>query len=133
MDVKTVARKVQLRVLIAFFVQVCIVGDMVQPKKAAGGPKGKKKAQVFTIDCTKPVDDKIMEIASFEKFLQDKIKVDGKTGALKTHVRLPLMQSRVGLDQALSVRSSLMVNSWQSCCYRHSMHFCCVQACWETT
>lgn len=49
-------------------------------KKAHAGPKKGKKALTFTIDCAKPVEDKIMEIASFEKFLLDKIKVDGKTG-----------------------------------------------------
>lgn len=48
------------------------------PKKAVAGPKGKKKAQTFKIDCGKPVEDKIMDIASFEKFLNDRIKVDGK-------------------------------------------------------
>ncbi|MEW5300838.1 MAG: hypothetical protein WDW38_005243 [Sanguina aurantia] len=51
--------------------------------KAGSTPKAaKKKAITFTIDCTKPVEDKIMEIGSFEKFLTDKIKVDGKTGVL---------------------------------------------------
>ena len=49
-------------------------------KKVA--PKGKKKAVTFIIDCSKPVDDKIMDIAAFEKFLQERIKVDGKTGKL---------------------------------------------------
>ena len=54
---------------------------MVAVGKKAAGPKGKKKAQTYVIDCGKPVEDKIMDIASFEKFLQDKIKVDNKTGA----------------------------------------------------
>ncbi|KAF2601045.1 hypothetical protein F2Q68_00012160 [Brassica cretica] len=50
---------------------------------SAAAPKGKKKGGVaFTIDCLKPVDDKIMEIASLEKFLQERIKVGGKAGAL---------------------------------------------------
>ena len=40
----------------------------------------KKKAKVFSIDCSKPVNDKVMDITSFEKFLQEHIKVDGKTG-----------------------------------------------------
>ena len=55
---------------------------MVAPTKKAApsGGKGKKKSQTFVIDCTKPVEDKIMDIASFEKFLKDKIKVNGKTG-----------------------------------------------------
>ena len=45
-------------------------------------PKGIKKIkqQTFVIDCSKPVEDKIMEIASLQKFLTDKIKVNGKTG-----------------------------------------------------
>lgn len=49
-------------------------------KKSKGPAGGKRKSQTFTIDCTKPVEDKIMEIGKFEKFLIEKIKVDGKTG-----------------------------------------------------
>ncbi|MED6120164.1 60S ribosomal protein L22B [Stylosanthes scabra] len=52
----------------------------------AVGAKGKKKGATFTIDCTKPVEDKIMDIASLEKFLQERIKVGGKAGALDMHV-----------------------------------------------
>ena len=51
-------------------------------KKSKGPAGGKRKSQTFTIDCTKPVEDKIMEIGKFEKFLTEKIKVDGKTGIL---------------------------------------------------
>lgn len=50
-------------------------------RRAAAAPKKAKKASSFVIDCSKPVEDSIMEIAAFEKFLVDKIKVDGKTGA----------------------------------------------------
>ncbi|KAK3276120.1 60S ribosomal protein L22 [Cymbomonas tetramitiformis] len=57
-------------------------------KKPAAPAAGKKKAATFVIDCSKPVDDKIMEIASFEKFLQDKIKVNGKAGALGDQVKV---------------------------------------------
>ena len=48
--------------------------------KAQGKAIKKIKAQSFVVDCSKPVEDKIMEIAAFEKFLTDKIKVNGKTG-----------------------------------------------------
>ncbi|KAM0954391.1 putative ribosomal protein L22e [Dioscorea sansibarensis] len=50
---------------------------------AAPAKGGKKKgAAVFVIDCAKPVEDKIMDIASLEKFLQERIKVGGgKPGA----------------------------------------------------
>ena len=36
----------------------------------------------FVIDCTQPVDDKVLDVALFEAYLQEKIKIDGKTGAL---------------------------------------------------
>jgi large subunit ribosomal protein L22e len=55
---------------------------MVAPVAKKAQPKGikKTKQQSFVVDCSKPVEDKIMEIAAFEKFLTDKIKVNGKTG-----------------------------------------------------
>lgn len=43
--------------------------------------KGKKPVK-FVIDCTQPVDDKVLDVASFEKYLVDRIKIDGKTGQL---------------------------------------------------
>ena len=56
---------------------------MAVGKKPAAAPlKGKKKQASFVIDCSKPVEDKIMKIGEFEKFLVDKIKVDNKTGIL---------------------------------------------------
>merc|ERR1712087_515844 len=42
----------------------------------------RKQALKFTVDCSQPVDDGIMDAASFEKFLLDRIKVGGKTGNL---------------------------------------------------
>lgn len=44
--------------------------------------KGKKTTVKFVIDCTQPVDDKVLDVASFEKYLHDRIKIAGKTGAL---------------------------------------------------
>lgn len=63
-------------------------------RKAAKGP-AKKKATTFTIDCSKPVEDKIMEIASFEKFLLEKIKVDGRTGRLGDDIRIAREKTKV--------------------------------------
>jgi hypothetical protein len=57
----------------------------------------KKKALAFTIDCTKPVEDKIMEIASFEKFLQDKIKLNGKTGVLGDAIKVVREKSKISV------------------------------------
>ncbi|KAI8005321.1 60S ribosomal protein L22-2 [Camellia lanceoleosa] len=36
-----------------------------------GGAKGKKKRVMFTIDCAKPMEDKITDVASLEKFVQE--------------------------------------------------------------
>ncbi|CAD6222600.1 unnamed protein product [Miscanthus lutarioriparius] len=62
-----------------------------------GAAAGKKKGSVaFTIDCTKPVEDKIMEIASLEKFLQERIKVaGGKAGSLGDSVTISREKTKV--------------------------------------
>ena len=75
-------------------------------KKKAAGPVAKKKALTFTIDCGKPVEDKIMEIASFEKFLVDKIKVDGKTGVLGDIVKVSRDKNKITVtsEQHMSKR-----------------------------
>ena len=57
-----------------------LLATMVAITRKPAGPKAKVKSQTFILDCSKPVEDKIMDIASFEKFLLDKVKVDGKTG-----------------------------------------------------
>ncbi|XVE89630.1 hypothetical protein DITRI_Ditri20bG0011600 [Diplodiscus trichospermus] len=62
---------------------------------SAAGPKGKKKGVTFTIDCSKPVEDKIMDIASLEKFLQERIKVGGKAGALGEAVTVTREKSKI--------------------------------------
>ncbi|XP_010938384.1 large ribosomal subunit protein eL22z [Elaeis guineensis] len=63
----------------------------------AASKGGKKKGSTtFTIDCTKPVDDKIMDIASLEKFLQERIKVaGGKPGALGDQVSVTREKSKI--------------------------------------
>ncbi|WKA02758.1 hypothetical protein VitviT2T_020912 [Vitis vinifera] len=70
----------------------------VKPKMSrvsAAGAKGKKKGATFTIDCGKPVEDKIMDIASLEKFLQERIKVGGKAGALGDSVTVTREKSKI--------------------------------------
>ncbi|KAA8591229.1 hypothetical protein FQN60_002172 [Etheostoma spectabile] len=57
---------------------------MAPIKKQNTGKGGKRKKQVlkFTLDCTHPVEDGIMDAANFEQFLQERIKVNGKAGNL---------------------------------------------------
>merc|ERR1719356_779532 len=47
--------------------------------KGMGGGKKNKLSLKFTIDCTHPVEDGIMNSQDFEKYLSERIKVGGKT------------------------------------------------------
>jgi len=58
------------------------------PKGGAGGAKKKKTTLKYTVDCTHPVEDGIMDCANFEQFLKDRIKVNGKVSNLGTSVSL---------------------------------------------
>merc|ERR1711933_579023 len=49
-------------------------------KKAA--QKGKKQQLKFTVDCQQPSDDNIIEAKELEKYFNNRIKVEGKTGNL---------------------------------------------------
>merc|ERR1711937_821521 len=60
-----------------------------------GATKTKKKTKSFVLDCARPVDDKIMEIGSFEKFLKDRIKVNGKAGVLGDSVTISREKSKI--------------------------------------
>uniref|UniRef100_A0A8C1I0I0 Large ribosomal subunit protein eL22 n=1 Tax=Cyprinus carpio TaxID=7962 RepID=A0A8C1I0I0_CYPCA len=51
-------------------------------KQVTKGGKKKKQVLKFTLDCTHPVEDGIMDAANFEQFLQERIKVNGKSGNL---------------------------------------------------
>lgn len=47
--------------------------------------KAKKSTVKFVIDCTQPVDDKVLDVAQFEKYLHERIKINDKTGQLGAH------------------------------------------------
>ena len=48
-------------------------------------PKVTKK---YVINCSQPVSDKIFDVAAFEKFLHDRIKIEGRTGNLGDQVSI---------------------------------------------
>ncbi|PFH61646.1 hypothetical protein XA68_16735 [Ophiocordyceps unilateralis] len=50
-------------------------------KKAPGatGGKSQKQTKKFIINAQQPASDKIFDVSAFEKFLQDRIKVEGRT------------------------------------------------------
>ena len=55
-------------------------GKQALKGKGKGVKKLGKKNQIkFTIDCTHPIEDGIMNCGDFEKYLHERIKVAGKT------------------------------------------------------
>ncbi|KAL6892513.1 ribosomal protein L22e [Trichoderma longibrachiatum] len=53
---------------------------MAPTTKKAG--KAQKQTKKFIINASQPASDKIFDVSAFEKFLQDRIKVDGRTNNL---------------------------------------------------
>ncbi|KAM7530650.1 hypothetical protein LguiB_034060 [Lonicera macranthoides] len=82
---------------------------MSRMEGGANGGKGKKGSTV-TIDCGKPVEDKIMEIASLEKFLEERIKVGGKAVALCDSVTVTHEEQNLSLLTTTSLRGGIPTN-----------------------
>ncbi|KZL72276.1 60S ribosomal protein L22, partial [Colletotrichum tofieldiae] len=56
--------------------------------KRTGKGKNQKVTKKFIINASQPASDKIFDVAAFEKFLQDKIKVEGRVGNLGDQVQI---------------------------------------------
>ncbi|CDZ96658.1 60s ribosomal protein l22 [Phaffia rhodozyma] len=68
-------------------------------------PKNTKAAAalktVFKVDYSKPVADSIFDAAEFEKYLHDRIKVEGKTGQLADKVTLKRDASKLTITSTI--------------------------------
>merc|ERR1712217_621495 len=60
--------------------------------------KGKKQQLKFSIDCTQPADDNIIEAKDLEKFLVNRIKVEGKTGNLGDKIAVSRDKSKIHVN-----------------------------------
>ncbi|KAK3078206.1 60S ribosomal protein L22 [Coniosporium uncinatum] len=58
------------------------------PPKGSQGKKGQKITKKFIINASQPANDKIFDVAAFEKFLHDRIKVEGRTNNLGDKVEI---------------------------------------------
>ncbi|TNN41198.1 60S ribosomal protein L22-like 1 [Liparis tanakae] len=61
-------------------------------RKSKKGPGWK-----FTLDLTHPVEDGILDSASFETFLKERIKVNGKTGNLGSVVQVGRLKNKINV------------------------------------
>merc|ERR1719402_1482525 len=70
-------------------------------KQQQGKGKKKKSSLRFQIDCTHPVEDGIMDVANFEKYLLERIKVEGKTNNFGTNVTLERKKNSINLNSEI--------------------------------
>ena len=63
--------------------------------------KGKNLNLKFVIDCSQPVEDKVLVMKDFQDFLKQRIKVHGKTGHLQDDIVVK------GESKSLDVTSSI--------------------------
>merc|ERR1712193_438637 len=61
----------------------------------------KKTVTKYWVDCAQPCEDNIMDIAQLEKYLQDRIKVNGKTGNLGELIKISKEKSKVAVSSEL--------------------------------
>ena len=61
----------------------------------------KKTNNNFTIDCTHPVDDNVILIGDFQKFLTERIKVEGKQGNLGDSISVSAKGSSIHVDTTI--------------------------------
>merc|ERR1712060_956215 len=59
--------------------------------------KGKKQLLKFAIDCQQPSDDNIIETKELEKFLVNRIKVEGKTGNLGEKITVSRDKAKINV------------------------------------
>ncbi|KAF7691561.1 60S ribosomal protein L22-like 1 [Silurus meridionalis] len=68
-------------------------------KRPSVGKKSRKGAAwKFTLDCTHPVEDGILDSANFETFLREKVKVNGKTGNLGNVVQIARLRNKISVS-----------------------------------
>jgi len=72
-------------------------GPGKQKLKGKGGGKKNKLSLKFTIDCTHPVEDGIMNSQDFEKYLSERIKVGGKTNNFGKEVALIREKNKIAV------------------------------------
>ncbi|CAD7686989.1 unnamed protein product [Nyctereutes procyonoides] len=94
-------------------------------KPVSCGKEGKKKKQVlkFTLDCTHPMEDGIMDAANFEQFLQERIKVNGKAGNLGGGV-VTIKRSKSKITVTSEVTFSKMYLKYVTKKYLKKNNFC---------
>ncbi|CAF0734073.1 unnamed protein product [Adineta steineri] len=78
------------------------------PKGGKSGAKKKNKALKYYIDCTHPVEDGIFDLAAFERFLLEKMKINGKTSNLTGNVAVEKAKSKISVTSEIPLSKRYM-------------------------
>lgn len=70
--------------------------------------KSKKQHLKFVIDCAHPVDDSIMDVALFDQFLHENIKVKGKKGNLGSDIRITREKEKIHVISEIPLKKSYL-------------------------
>merc|ERR1712083_906060 len=73
-----------------------------------GVGKGKKAALKFSIDCSHPVEDGIMNCGDFETYLNERVKVGGKLGNFGKDVTLGREKKQGGSYIRCTIQQALL-------------------------
>ncbi|WRT67579.1 uncharacterized protein IL334_004551 [Kwoniella shivajii] len=73
------------------------------PKAAASNKAASsgKPLHKFYVDAAVPVNDNVFDLAAFEKFLHDRIKVDGKAGQLGDVIQIAKEGNKIVLTSSI--------------------------------
>jgi large subunit ribosomal protein L22e len=66
-----------------------------------GTKTGKKSTLKFTIDCKLPIEDNVIVLKDFSSFLEQRIKVDNKTGNLGTAVTVSMDKESIVVESKI--------------------------------
>jgi len=69
--------------------------------KQKGAPAQRKVSLKYSIDCGRVVDDKVVVVRDFEKFLKEHIKVNGKKGNLGNELNVQSTPDAVNVHSEL--------------------------------
>merc|ERR1712165_615573 len=65
--------------------------------------KSKNNTRKFTINCAAPVDDGILDISSFNQYLTEHIKVEGKVGNLGNNIKVDAGKTNLTVNSEIAL------------------------------
>ncbi|CAO3693785.1 unnamed protein product [Umbelopsis ramanniana] len=67
----------------------------------SGSATKKSESRKFVIDCSGPASDKIFDVAAYEKYLHDHIKVNGRTNNLEDQVKIVRANDKITVNTSI--------------------------------